>query len=30
MDCNMWEIILEELIHMGLLVKPEPMSEGDD
>jgi hypothetical protein len=30
MDLSMWEIILEVLIHMGFLVKQEPLSEGDD
>jgi hypothetical protein len=30
MDQSEWEIILEELIRMGLIVKKEPISEGDD
>jgi hypothetical protein len=30
MDQSEWEIILGELIHMGFLVKQEPLSEGDD
>jgi hypothetical protein len=30
MDQSEWEIILEELIHMGLLVKQESVSEGED
>jgi hypothetical protein len=30
MDRSEWEIILEELIRMGFLVKHEPISEGDD
>jgi hypothetical protein len=25
-----WEIILGELIHMGFLVKHEPVSEGEN
>jgi hypothetical protein len=30
MDRSKWEIILEEIIHMGFIVKQEPVSEGDD
>jgi hypothetical protein len=30
MNRNEWEIILEELIRMGFLVKHDPVSEGDD
>jgi hypothetical protein len=30
MDRSEWEIILEELTHMGFLVKQEPVSEGED
>jgi hypothetical protein len=30
MDRSEWEIILEELIRMGFLVKQEPVSEGED
>jgi hypothetical protein len=30
MDWSEWEIILEELIHMGYIVKKEPVSEADD
>jgi hypothetical protein len=30
MDRSEWEIILGELIHMGLLVKQEPISKGED
>jgi hypothetical protein len=30
MDRSKWEIILEELIHMGYIVKKEPVSETDD
>jgi hypothetical protein len=29
MDCSEWENILEELIHMGFLVKREPVSKGE-
>jgi hypothetical protein len=29
-DQSEWEIILEELIRMGLLIKQEPVSEGGD
>jgi hypothetical protein len=29
-DRSEWEIILEELIRMGLLVKHEPLSEGGE
>jgi hypothetical protein len=30
MDQSEWEIILEELIHMGCIVKKEPVSEAED
>jgi hypothetical protein len=30
MDQSNWEIILEELIRMGFIVKQEPVREGDD
>jgi hypothetical protein len=30
MDWSEWEIILEQLIRMGFIVKKEPISEGDD
>jgi hypothetical protein len=30
MDQSEWEIILEELVRMGFLVKQELVSEGDD
>jgi hypothetical protein len=30
MDQSEWELILEELIRMGFLVKQEPVSEGED
>jgi hypothetical protein len=29
-DRSEWEIVLEELIRMGFLVKHEPISEGED
>jgi hypothetical protein len=29
MEWSEWEIILEELTRMGLLVKKEPVSDGD-
>jgi hypothetical protein len=29
MDRSEWKIILEELTHMGLLVKQEPVSKGE-
>jgi hypothetical protein len=30
MDRSEWEIILEELTRMGLLLKQESVSEGED
>jgi hypothetical protein len=30
MDRSEWEITLEELTRMGLIVKREPVSDGDD
>jgi hypothetical protein len=30
MDLSEWEIILEELIRMGYVVKKEPISEAED
>jgi hypothetical protein len=30
MDWSEWEIILEEVTCMGLIVKKEPVSDGDE